>query len=64
MEYQLQPKLSVYAEPTFVRSIRPIAEIGFASGYDSLPFFHKQFNKFKGITPSGYRKKYDKSGER
>ena len=30
MEYQLQPKLSVYAEPTFVRSIGPIAEIGFA----------------------------------
>ena len=30
MEYQLQPKLSIYAEPTFVRSIGPIAEIGFA----------------------------------
>ena len=30
VEYQLQPKLSVYAEPTFVRSIQPIAKIGFA----------------------------------
>ena len=30
MEYQLQPKLSIYAEPTFVRSIQPIAKIGFA----------------------------------
>jgi len=33
MEYQIQPKLSIYAEPTFVRSIRPIAEIGFADIY-------------------------------
>jgi len=33
MEYQLQPKLSVYAEPTFVRSIGPIAKIRFADIY-------------------------------
>ena len=35
-----------------------VAQIGYACGYDSLPFFHKQFNKFKGISPSKFRKKY------
>ena len=35
-----------------------VAQIGFACGYESLPFFHKQFNKFKGETPSRYRKRY------
>jgi AraC-like DNA-binding protein len=38
-----------------------IAEIGFSCGYDSLPFFHKQFNKFKHISPSKYRKKFSSS---
>ncbi|MFK7921808.1 MAG: AraC family transcriptional regulator [Bacteroidia bacterium] len=35
-----------------------VAQIGFACGYESLPFFHKQFNKFKEETPSRYRKRY------
>ena len=35
-----------------------VAEIGFASGYESLPFFHRQFNKFKGCTPLAYQRKY------
>lgn len=35
-----------------------VAQIGFTCGYESLPFFHKQFNKFKGETPSRYRKRY------
>ena len=37
-----------------------VSQIGFSCGYESLPFFHKQFNKFKGETPSVYRKKYHK----
>ena len=37
---------------------RSVAEIGFACGYESLPFFHKQFNKFKGESPSKYRKRF------
>lgn len=36
----------------------PIAQIAYRCGYDSLPFFHKQFNKFKIESPSRYRKKY------
>ena len=37
---------------------RSVAEIGFSCGYDSLPFFHKQFNKFKSESPSRYRKRF------
>jgi len=37
---------------------RSVAEVGFACGYESLPFFHKQFNKFKTVSPSKFRKKY------
>ncbi|MEN0049452.1 MAG: AraC family transcriptional regulator, partial [Bacteroidota bacterium] len=36
-----------------------VAEIGFKCGYESLPFFHKQFNKFKETSPSRYRKQFD-----
>ncbi len=36
----------------------PVAQISYACGYESLPFFHKQFNKFKEESPSKYRKKY------
>ncbi|MEL6922556.1 MAG: AraC family transcriptional regulator [Bacteroidota bacterium] len=37
---------------------RPVAEIGFRCGYESLPFFHKQFNKFKGTSPARYRRRF------
>lgn len=37
---------------------RSVSEIGYECGYDSLPFFHKQFNKFKKVSPARYRKKY------
>lgn len=36
-----------------------VAEIGFKCGYESLPFFYKQFGKFKGVSPSKYRKQFD-----
>lgn len=36
----------------------PVSEIGYKCGYESLPFFHKQFNKYKAISPSKYRKQY------
>ncbi len=35
-----------------------VAQIGFSCGYESLPFFHKQFNKFKGESPSKFRKRH------
>lgn len=37
-----------------------VAQIGFACGYESLPFFHKQFNKFKGESPSKFRKRHQR----
>jgi len=35
-----------------------VAEIGFKCGYESMPFFYKQFGKHKKISPSKYRKKF------
>ncbi|RMG28952.1 MAG: AraC family transcriptional regulator [Bacteroidetes bacterium] len=35
-----------------------VAEVGYACGYESLPFFHKQFRKLMGMTPAAYRKQY------
>ncbi|MWW25327.1 AraC family transcriptional regulator [Algibacter lectus] len=35
-----------------------IAQIGYACGYESLPFFHKQFQKFMYVSPLKFRKKY------
>lgn len=37
-----------------------VSQIGYACGYESLPFFHKQFNKYRGDSPLAYRKKHDK----
>lgn len=36
----------------------PVSQIGYNCGFESLPFFHKQFNRYKQLTPSRYRKKY------
>lgn len=38
-----------------------VSEIGYASGYESLPFFHKQFQKFRGCTPLVFQKRYKSS---
>lgn len=35
-----------------------VAQIGYSCGYESLPFFHKQFRKFRGSSPLAYQKKY------
>ncbi|MFT7033288.1 MAG: AraC-like DNA-binding protein [Cyclobacteriaceae bacterium] len=37
---------------------KQVAEIAFNCGYESLPFFYKQFKKFKGHSPLGFRKLY------
>ncbi|RRQ48604.1 AraC family transcriptional regulator [Maribacter algicola] len=37
-----------------------VSQIGYTCGYESLPFFYKQFNKFKGSSPLVYRKRYRK----
>lgn len=35
-----------------------VAEISYACGYESLPFFFRQFRKFGGVTPATYRKQF------
>lgn len=35
-----------------------VSQIGFSCGYESLPFFHKQFNKFMEDSPARYRKRF------
>ena len=40
---------------------RSVTEIGFLCGYETLPFFHKQFKKFKKFTPLAFRKLYAQS---
>ncbi|AHM61141.1 AraC family transcriptional regulator [Flammeovirgaceae bacterium 311] len=37
-----------------------VAEICYLSGYESLPFFYRQFKKFKGHTPLAYKAQYQK----
>jgi AraC-like DNA-binding protein len=37
---------------------KSISEICYASGYDTQPFFFRQFKKFKKCTPGSYRTKY------
>src|SRR5690606_23436161 len=33
-----------------------VARIGFSCGYDSLPFFYRQFTRYAGMPPQAYRK--------
>lgn len=35
-----------------------VAHIGYACGYESLPFFYRQFNKCKQMPPLAYRKRF------
>jgi len=39
-------------------TVKPIGEVCFESGYNSLPNFRKQFFKLKKISPLQYRKKF------
>ncbi|WP_099098817.1 AraC family transcriptional regulator [Aquimarina aggregata] len=40
----------------------PIKEIGFECGYNSVPYFNKQFKKVVGVPPFSYRKSIHKNG--
>lgn len=46
------------ASRMLIDSDMSVAEVGFKCGYDSLPFFYKQFQKFKSTSPSQFRKKF------
>jgi AraC-like DNA-binding protein len=40
-----------------IESDQHVTEIAFRSGYESLPFFYRQFNKFIGCSPLAYQQK-------
>lgn len=37
-----------------------ISEIGYQSGFNNLSFFHRQFNKYKQMSPKAYRQLYQR----
>lgn len=37
-----------------------VAEVCYSTGYDTIPFFYRQFKKFKGSTPLAYKSHYQK----
>ncbi len=37
-----------------------VSEIGYSIGYNNLSFFYRQFNKFMNMSPSKYRKQYQR----
>ncbi|RYZ97863.1 MAG: AraC family transcriptional regulator, partial [Sphingobacteriaceae bacterium] len=36
----------------------PVSQICYACGYESFPFFYRQFKKFKSCTPQKFRSNY------
>ncbi len=44
-----------------IESDKQVSEIAFRSGYESLPFFYRQFNKFIGCSPLVYQQKYKRA---
>lgn len=41
-----------------IETDRQVSEICYASGFESIPFFYRQFKKFKDSQPKNYRIKY------
>lgn len=44
-----------------IESDEPVSEVAMASGFDTLPFFYRQFGKFKKISPKKFRDNYRKN---
>jgi len=43
-----------------IETDKQVSEICYAAGYESIPFFYRQFKKFKNCQPKSYRLKYQK----
>lgn len=41
-----------------IETDKQVSEICYASGFESVPFFHRQFKKFKNCQPKSYRLSY------
>ena len=46
------------ASRLLIETDQSVAEIAYACGYESLPFFHKQFKKYLQLSPLAYRKQH------
>jgi len=44
-----------------IETDKQISEICYASGFESIPFFYRQFKKFKNCQPKNYRMNYQKA---
>lgn len=47
-----------------IESDMQVTEICYFCGYESLPFFYRQFSKFRQVGPGSYRKQFQLTGER
>lgn len=45
-----------FSKKILANTTTPIKEIGFECGYNSVPYFNKQFKKIVGMSPFAYRK--------
>jgi AraC-like DNA-binding protein/quercetin dioxygenase-like cupin family protein len=45
----------------FIETDKQISEICYSSGFKSIPFFYRQFKKFKNCQPKNYRMNYQKA---
>jgi AraC-like DNA-binding protein len=43
-----------------IESDKQVSEICYASGFESIPFFYRQFKKFKKVQPKNYRATYQR----
>src|SRR3546814_7114503 len=41
-----------------------VSQISYACGYESLPFFYRQFSKFRHMPPSSYKKQFQTAAKR
>ncbi len=49
-EYRINAACQMLIETT-----QPVSEVAMASGFETLPFFYRQFNKFKKLSPKKFR---------
>ncbi|MEJ0031841.1 MAG: helix-turn-helix domain-containing protein [Bacteroidota bacterium] len=41
-----------------IETDKPVADVATEAGFETLPFFYRQFSKFKKSTPKKYRDKF------
>jgi AraC-like DNA-binding protein/mannose-6-phosphate isomerase-like protein (cupin superfamily) len=44
-----------------IETDQPVSDVAIASGFETLPFFYRQFGKFKNLSPKKYRDNFRKA---